>query len=150
MAAGTRGRPKPFWNDEKPADWTHDQIQTLLTDSPWSKRASVSYYGGQNGPLGTLRPNNNNRRNSNPRQRHDADHRWRILGALGSDRTVGIRNTDPRGDESGTESGLADNYILNMVGDIPTIGATDDDPPLGNPRLRCGRRIPSWNIRAIR
>ena len=128
MAAGTRSLPKTVLEREKPADWTPEQIKTLLTDSPWSKRASVSYYGGQNGPLGTLRPKKNNRRNSpavnatTPTTGGASSVRWEAIVRWES--ATPIREAM----KAGPNPDLADNYILNMVGDIPTIGATDDDP----------------------
>src|ERR1043166_8468968 len=40
---------KDFWNEKPPAEWTPDEIQQLLTKSPWAKEASVSYNAGPGG-----------------------------------------------------------------------------------------------------
>ncbi len=40
---------KEFWNEKKPSDWTEEEIQQMLTRSPWAKEATVSYYGGPGG-----------------------------------------------------------------------------------------------------
>jgi|HubBroStandDraft_5_1064220.scaffolds.fasta_scaffold69718_2 hypothetical protein len=39
-----------FWDQKDPKDWTPDQVQELLTRSPWAKTASVSFFN--NGPGG--------------------------------------------------------------------------------------------------
>jgi hypothetical protein len=41
FAAAAYGWAKDFWNDRKPADWTADEIQQMLTRSPWAKEASI-------------------------------------------------------------------------------------------------------------
>jgi hypothetical protein len=33
---------KPFWESKPPEEWTPDEIDRLITDSPWAKKASVS------------------------------------------------------------------------------------------------------------
>jgi hypothetical protein len=40
-----------FWNEKKPSDWTDDEIQEMLTRSPWAKEGSVSVFGGAGGNL---------------------------------------------------------------------------------------------------
>ena len=39
-----------FWNKKQPAEWSADELNTLLTKSPWAKEAKVSFEGG--GPGG--------------------------------------------------------------------------------------------------
>src|SRR5580693_8997722 len=38
-------------NQKKPEDWTDDEVQEMLTKSPWAKEASVSVFGGAGGSL---------------------------------------------------------------------------------------------------
>src|SRR5580692_7354985 len=40
-----------FWNEKKPEDWTDEEIQELLTRSPWAKEGAVSVFGGAGGSL---------------------------------------------------------------------------------------------------
>src|SRR5580704_2537801 len=40
-----------FWNDKKPEDWTDQEIQEILTRSPWAKEGAVSVFGGAGGSL---------------------------------------------------------------------------------------------------
>ena len=41
FAAAAYGWAKDFWNDKKPSDWTEDEVQQMLTKSPWAKDASI-------------------------------------------------------------------------------------------------------------
>ena len=45
------GSPGEFWNDKKPEDWSAEEIQEMLTRSPWAKEGSVSVFGGAGGNL---------------------------------------------------------------------------------------------------
>lgn len=40
---------KDFWEEKPSTDWKPDEIDRLLTKSPWAKEASVSYNGGPGG-----------------------------------------------------------------------------------------------------
>lgn len=40
-----------FWNEKKPEDWTDDEVQEMLTRSPWAKEGAVSVFGGAGGSL---------------------------------------------------------------------------------------------------
>ena len=114
---------KEFWNEKKPSDWTAEEIELLLNKSPWAKEASISYYGGQNGPLGNgqsnRRSNSGNASNhSPPSSLSPVD--WKTIIRWESAlpvREVLKMNTLPDVDKF---------YILNMVGDVPSIGATPD------------------------
>src|ERR1700685_2498662 len=69
-----------FWNEKKPEDWTKDEVQEMLTKSPWAKEAAVSVFGGAGGSLlnrnGAMNRNgtmtNSGRQPANPKQ-PDAD-----------------------------------------------------------------------------
>ena len=41
FAAAAYGWAKDFWNDKKPSEWTDDEVQQMLTKSPWAKDASI-------------------------------------------------------------------------------------------------------------
>jgi hypothetical protein len=117
--------PKEFWNEKNPADWTLDEIDLLLNKSPWAKEAQVSYYGGQNGPLSNSLPGSHSRspRNassgSSPSAMSPAA--WKAI--IRWESALPIREAvkgKPLPD-------LDKFYILNMVGDVPSVGATPDE-----------------------
>lgn len=37
---------KDFWNQKDPAAWTADEVEELLSKSPWAKQATVEYAAG--------------------------------------------------------------------------------------------------------
>jgi hypothetical protein len=117
---------KEFWNEKRPEDWTSEEIALLLNKSPWAKPAAVSYYGGQNGPL-----NNNPGNSGNQRARRNASSgtspsaaspaEWNAIvrweSALPVREAMKARNSPE----------VEKFYILNMVGDVPSVGATPDE-----------------------
>lgn len=119
---------KGFWNEKKPSDWTPEEVQTLLTDSPWARSASISYYGGQDGPLGSLRSGGGGRRRGAGGVNRDgtpaatsSSVRWEAIVRWESALPIREAMKIPPSPD------LADNYILNMVGDIPSMGADSDE-----------------------
>jgi hypothetical protein len=123
--ASFRGRAygaKEFWNEKKPADWTSEEIDLLLNKSPWAKEAAVSYYGGQNGPL-----NNNPGNSGNQRARRNASSGTSPSAASPADWKAIIRWESALPVREALKSSPPDAerfYILNMVGDVPSGGAT--------------------------
>jgi hypothetical protein len=117
---------REFWNEKKPADWTAEEIALLLNKSPWAKEAAVSYYGGQNGPL-----NNNPGNSGNQRARRNASSgtspsatspaEWKAIIRWESALPVREAMTAPASPD------VEKFYILNMVGDVPSVGATPDE-----------------------
>ncbi len=115
---------KEFWNEKKPADWTPDEVELLLNKSPWAKEATISYYGGQNGPLsntlpGERRRSGNASSGTSPSAMSPAA--WKAM--LRWQTALPVREAlklDPSPD-------FDKFYILNMVGDVPSIGATPDE-----------------------
>jgi hypothetical protein len=115
---------KEFWNEKKPSDWTGGEIELLLTKSPWAKEAAISYYGGQNGPL------SNNTRGSGGSRRQAASSGTSPSAASPADwkATVRWESALPIRDALKTvpPAGIEKFYILNMVGNVPSIGADPD------------------------
>jgi hypothetical protein len=115
---------KEFWNEKNPSDWTAEEVDLMLNKSPWARVATISYYGGQNGPLSNSLPGSHSRSSKNassgtsPSAVSPAD--WKAIIRWQS--ALPVRQAlklDPSPD--------AENfYILNMVGDVPSIGATPD------------------------
>jgi hypothetical protein len=116
---------KEFWNDKTPSQWTPDEVDLLLNKSPWAKDAAISYYGGQNGPLSNTLPGE---RRSSPRNASSGTSpsamspaAWKAVIRWESALPVQLAL-------KGTPSpDLEKFYILNMVGDVPSIGATPDE-----------------------
>ncbi len=50
LGASLLGANLDFWDQKDPKDWTADQVQEMLTRSPWAKPAGVSFFN--NGPGG--------------------------------------------------------------------------------------------------
>jgi hypothetical protein len=56
-AAGVAGLPRLYasgdvWNKKPPADWTSEDIDRLLTKSPWAKEVAADYAPGEGGGYG--------------------------------------------------------------------------------------------------
>jgi hypothetical protein len=120
-----------FWNEKKPEDWTEDEIQEMLTHSPWAKEGAVSVFGGAGGSLlnrnGAMNRNggmtNTGRQRSSTQTtsgdavdlRYKAIVRWQsalpILAALKEKPTAAM-----------TES-----YIIAVVGDLAMADPEADD-----------------------
>jgi hypothetical protein len=115
---------KEFWNEKQPSEWTPDEVQLLLSKSPWAKDAAISYYGGQNGPLSTTLPNERRRggnasSGSSPSAMSPAA--WKAI--IRWESALPVREALKANPSPDTEKF----YILNMVGDVPSIGATPDE-----------------------
>src|SRR5580692_5712127 len=124
--AGVPGLSSPageFWNDRKPEEWTDEQIQELLTRSPWAKEGAVSVFGGSGGSLlnrngamnrsGNMSGSGRQRTSTTQTQSGDApDLRYKAIvrwqSALPIREALKDRSTP----------GFADSYIIAVVGDL--------------------------------
>ena len=43
LAARLRGSDADFWNKKPPMDWTPEEVDRLLKDSPWAKEITPTY-----------------------------------------------------------------------------------------------------------
>jgi len=118
--------PKEFWNEKKPSEWTSEEIELLLHKSPWAREAAISYYGGQNGPLSNTMPGTRSNRSSrnassgtSPSAASPAD--WKAIVRWQS--ALPVREAL----KSQPSPDFEKYYILNMVGDVPSVGAAPDD-----------------------
>jgi hypothetical protein len=116
---------REFWNEKKPSNWTAEEIDLLLNKSPWAKDAAISYYGGQNGPLSNSLPGTRSRSSGNASSRSSpsatSPAAWKAI--LRWESALPIRlalKANPSPD-------IEKFYILNMVGDVPSVGATPDE-----------------------
>lgn len=128
FAAAAYGWAKDFWNDKKPSEWTEDEIQQMLTKSPWAKDASIfdtathkgvssaPYAGGAYG----------RRRYESP----DGKSLPTVSGIKGWGATVRWESALPVRDamKAPKTADADENYIIALVGDIPGASVpTDDD-----------------------
>jgi hypothetical protein len=117
--------PKEFWNEKKPSDWTSEEIELLLNKSPWAKEAAVSYYGGQNGPLSNTMPGTRSRSSRNASSGTSpsavSPAAWKAIVRWES--ALPVREALKAKPSPDVEKF----YILNMVGDVPSVGATPDE-----------------------
>jgi hypothetical protein len=117
--------PKEFWNEKKPTDWTSEEIEQLLNKSPWAKEAAVSYYGGQNGPLSNTMPGTRSRSSRNASSGTSpsavSPAAWKAIVRWES--ALPVREALKVKPSPDVEKF----YILNMVGDVPSVGATPDE-----------------------
>jgi hypothetical protein len=112
-----------FWNDKKPEEWTDEEIQQMLTKSPWAKEGSVSVFGGAGGALlnrdgamsesGNMTSSGRQRSKSTRTTQGDApDLRYKAIVRWQS--ALPIRQALK---ETST-AGVADSYIIAVVGDL--------------------------------
>ena len=116
---------KEFWNEKKPSDWTAEEVDLLLNKSPWAKEAAISYYGGQNGPLSNTLPGERRRDSGNASSRTSpsatSPAAWKAI--IRWESALPVRQALRVNPSSDVEKF----YILNMVGDVPSVGATPDE-----------------------
>ncbi|MDA0206201.1 MAG: hypothetical protein O3A53_06425 [Acidobacteria bacterium] len=41
-----------FWEKKGPQEWTNEEVETILTDSPWAQIGSISFVGDKSQPIG--------------------------------------------------------------------------------------------------
>ena len=127
VAAAAYGWAKDFWSDKKPADWTEDEIQQMLTRSPWSKDASIfdsaTHKGVSSAPFagGLYGPQYDS---------PDGKSLPSVHGLKGWSSIVRWESALPVRDamKASKTADVEKNYILALLGDIPAASVpTDDD-----------------------
>ncbi len=127
FAAAAYGWAKDFWNDRKPSDWTEDEIQQMLTKSPWAKDASIfdtaTHKGVSSAPLaGGLY---GRRRYESPNGKSLPT----VSGLQGWSATVRWESALPVRDamKAAKTGDVDENYIIALLGDIPAASVPSDD-----------------------
>jgi hypothetical protein len=129
-ATAARAWVKDFWIDKKSADWTGDEVQQILTKSPWAKDASIfdtaAHKGVSNAPLaggiyrrggGAAPPSGRN-----PIPAAGSTGKW--SATVRWDSALPVRDAL----QSTALKGADENYIIALIGDIPGVSVpTDDD-----------------------
>jgi len=139
---------KEFWNEKKPEDWTEDEIRQILSKSPWAKVASIfdvaahrtvssaPIAGGLDCGAGPLPPmiggvpmptmaggNPSPTMPGNPLPTVGSSGKWQATVRWES--ALPVRNA-----LKAKISGVDENYIIALVGDIPGAGVPTDDDSL--------------------
>ena len=124
---------KDFWNEKKPADWTSDEIQQMLTKSPWAKEAGVTY---NTGPGGVGRPGGMGGYGGSRRGGRTQGGTVGAPGGPGPAPGLGKYTAIVRWESAlpireashnqSKDDPLA-NYILSATGDLPMLGAHRDE-----------------------
>jgi len=127
FAAAAHGWAKDFWNDKKPADWTGDEIQQMLTKSPWAKDASIFDSATHKGVSSA--PYAGGIYGSNPYESPDGKSLPRVRGLKGWGATVRWESALPvREAMKAAKSADADkNYIIALIGEMPAASVPSDD-----------------------
>jgi hypothetical protein len=96
-----------------------------LNKSPWAKDAAISYYGGQNGPLSNTLPGERSRspRNASSGTSPSAASPAAWKAIIRWESALPVRQALKLAPSPDIEKF----YILNMVGDVPSVGATPDE-----------------------
>ena len=173
---------KEFWEAKPASEWTSEEVDRLLTKSPWAKEAVVSYNGG-GGDFG-----DGDNSPSWPRGQGGGGGIGGGgiggggigggipgiggIGGIGGRRGGGTPGGDPRGgasdrrqfrgtvrwesarpiqealrigsSEDGTNSDFEKYYVINLLGDLPTMGSgrrRGDNSSTGDDPARKERRI---------
>jgi hypothetical protein len=106
---------KEFWDDKFPEDWSKDEIDRLLNNSPWAQKASVVFNGGPGGAGGYLYGG-----------RVAPGERVQYEGA-GAEKSPGAFHAVVRWEsakplcaaQKRTPDGAKDFYIIGLTGDFP-------------------------------
>jgi len=118
---------KDFWNDRKPSEWTPEQIQQLLTKSPWAKDASIFDRSAIKGvPSGGRSAQSSRRGARTTTGRGGAAPSGGV--SKGWKGTVRWDSALPIQDAlKAPKSPDADkNYVIALVGDVPAAGIPND------------------------
>jgi hypothetical protein len=131
LAAGPfAAAPREFWNETDPSRWTPEEIEQMLNDSPWAKRASISLHDSAPGfgapNLGGI--SRSGRIGGTARggtsKAPDADSgKVTFQAVIRWESARPVRAAEKLG---GVEE--PDAYVLTAVGDFPNSGSANDDP----------------------
>jgi len=130
-AAVSAAATKDFWNEKQPAEWTDEEIQQMLTRSPWAKSASIfdsaAHKGAATSPRSTSIQSRRGGRptvTGNPLPPATGSTSW--AATVRWDSALPVREAL----KTVKSPDAAENYLIALVGDIPGVGVpSDDDDP---------------------
>jgi hypothetical protein len=113
-----------FWDQKQPSAWSKEEMERLMTKSPWAKEASIDNTA-QSGPImtrsvPTRRGGVANQTGTNP----TADFTGKWKASVRWESALPVR--EALGDTKMTVA-LSENYIINVFGDIPSPAPSDLD-----------------------
>jgi hypothetical protein len=131
LGAAAKGWAKDFWNDKKAADWTADEIQQMLTKSPWGKDASIFDSAAHKG-VSSAPSRAGGRYGSRNGSQMPGNSLPPASGLAGWRASVRWESALPVRDamKAAKSADVDENYIIALVGDIPGVSVpSDDDEP---------------------
>jgi hypothetical protein len=130
LGASASAWARDFWSEKKPADWAEDEIQQMLTKSPWAKDASIFDSAAHKGSPSAPRVGGLTRRGARPGTVGNPEptvgnwNSWKATVRWESALPVRDALKAPKTPE------VDENYIISLIGDIPGVGVpSDDDDP---------------------
>jgi len=123
------GATPEFWNTKPASGWTPEEIDELITRSPWAKAAQVNFTGGIGGafaPRTTRGGVRGGRVGTVPGGGPEiGDIKRDFTAVVRWDSALPIRDALKLRASSATEKF----YVLSVTGDLPMIGRRNDDDP---------------------
>jgi len=114
---------KEFWNEKTPDQWAKEEVEQMLTNSPWAKPAAISFnnsvgllgfpgFGGRPGVYGVPAGDQNKKGSSTPHA-FQAVIRWESARPI----RIAEKNNQFEGSEY---------YVVAAIGDFPASDANED------------------------
>lgn len=112
-----------FWDQKPPDQWTKEEIERLLTKSPWCKQANI-VNTAQTGPLTSRAPIMRRGRNvGSPIDNQPPEITGKWSGSVRWDSALPIREAL----KTKMSVALSENYIINLFGNVPSPAPSNDD-----------------------
>lgn len=117
---------KPFWEEKPPEQWTKDEIDQLLNNSPWAQKAAVNFDGGPGGAGGFLY---GGAISPSQRVQYEGAHAEKSPGAFHA--VARWESARPLCQaQKRAPDGAKDFYIIGLTGDFPDAAkAAPDEAP---------------------
>jgi hypothetical protein len=128
---------KEFWDDKFPEDWSKDEIDRLLNNSPWAQKAVVNFNGGPGGAGGFLY---GGRVAPGERVQYEGAGAEKSLGAFHA--VVRWESAKPLcAAQKRTPDGAKDFFIIGLTGDFPDAAKprADEDASAAEQRVEALR-----------
>jgi len=128
-APGWAAAAREFWNEKEPSRWTPEEVEQMVNDSPWAKRASISLHNTAPGfgapTLGGISRSGRigGATRGGTTKAPDTD-----SGKVAFQAVIRWESARPiRAAEKLDTVEQPDAYVLTAVGDFPNSGSANDD-----------------------